>query len=179
MRRLGLISGSALLLVLLLGGAAFVGGQLMRQQAQANKSGQGLPAKLVTPAAGVPTSEPDARGDAISRDGNSILVCESNSIMSINPDGTVNKNGDCTMEVQVVIGHDTDLIHDVSALRNPAPSKEGNSYIIQQFTEPGSANDIGAGTAVRAWGTRSGNRIIARTLLYWNRSPLPAVTPGP
>ncbi len=171
------IIGGIVVLVVLLGGAAFVGGQLFRQQAQANKNGASLPAKLVTPAAGVPNTEPDARGDALSRDGNSIIVCESNPIMSINPDGTVNKNGRCTMEVEVVIGHDTAIIHDVSALRNPAPAKQGGSFVIQQFTEPGSADDIGAGTAVRAWGTLSGNRLVARTILYWNRQPQPAATP--
>ncbi len=178
MKRIWMIGGGIVVLVVLLAGAAFVGGQLFRQQAQANKSSASLPAKLVTPAAGVPTAEPDARGDALSRDGNTIMVCESNPVMSINPDGTVNKNGSCTMEVEVVVGHDTSFIHDVSALRNPAPAKKGDSYVIQQFVEPGSADDIGAGTAVRAWGTRSGNRLIARTLLYWNRSPQPAATPG-
>ncbi len=180
-KRSWIIIGGIVVLVVVLAGAAFVGGQLMRQQeqqAQANKSGPGVPVKLVTPAAGVPTAEPDVRGDAISRDGNSIMVCESNPVMSINPDGTVNKNGSCTMDVEVVINHDTAFIHDVSALQNPSPAKKGASIIIQQAIEPGSANDIDTGTVVRAWGIRSGNRIIARTLLYWNRSPQPAATPG-
>ncbi len=174
------IIGGIVALVLLLAGATIVGGQLFRtqQQAQKNQDSQALPRKLVTPAAGIPTADPDARGDALSHDGNSIMVCESNPVMSINPDGTVNKNGSCTMEVEVVVGHDTNFIHDVSALRNPAPAKQGGSIIVRQFIEPGSADDIGAGTAVRAWGTRSGNRLIARTLLYWNRSPQPAATPG-
>ncbi len=82
------------------------------------------------------------------------------------------------MEVEVVIGHDTTFIHDVSALRNPAPAKQGDSVIIQEYTEPGSPDDIGAGTAVRAWGQRAGDRIVARTILYWNRAPSPSGTPG-
>ncbi len=180
MKRIGMIAGTIIVIVLLLGGAAFVGGQLFRQgqEAQANASVQGPPQKLVTPATGVPTSSPDANGDALRRDGNSIFVCESNSGITINQNGTVNESGTCTTQVEVVVGHDTAFIHDVSALRNPSPAKQGDSVIIQQYTEPGSETDIGEGTAVRAWGSRSGNRVIARTILYWNRSPVPSGTPG-
>ncbi len=179
MKRTGLVIVGIVLLIVVLGAAAYVGGRLVQQQsqAQADNSKQALTVKMVTPAAGVPSTEPDVRGDALSHDGNSIVVCQSNPVMTINPDGTINKNGSCDSQVQVVIGHDTKFIHDVSALRNPAPAKQGGSYIIQQAIEPGSANDIGEGTAVRAWGQRSGNRLIAQTILYWNRSPQPSGTP--
>ncbi len=179
-KRSWIIIGGIVVLVLLLAGAAFVGGQLMRQQeqqAQANKSGQGIPVKLVTPAAGMPTAAPDARGEVTSRADNSIFICDPQNELSINPNGSVNEGGSCSPTVEVVVGHDTVLLHDVSALRNPAPSKKGQDIVIQQAIEPGSANDIDTGTVVRAWGTRSGNRLIARTLLYWNRSPQPAATP--
>src|SRR5512135_1713961 len=105
MKRVGLILGGIVVLVLLLGGAAFVGGQLFRQQqqAEAKNNTQSLPRKLVTPAAGVPTTAPDGRGDVTNRNGNSIFICDPTNDLSINPDGTVNQNGGCGPEVEVVI----------------------------------------------------------------------------
>jgi hypothetical protein len=41
--------------------------------------------------------------------------------------------------------------------------------VLQQAVEPGSANDIGNGTVIRAWGELTGDRILASTILYWNR----------
>jgi hypothetical protein len=180
MKKRILIIGGIVVLVVVLAGAAFVGGQLFQaqQQAQAKNNLQGAPRKLVTPAPEVPITAPDVLGDTIRRDGNSIFVCESNPTLSINPDGTINKNDSCTLEVEVVIGHDTVLLHDVSALRNPEPVKQGQDYVIRQIVELGSINDISAGTAIRAWGQLTGTRVVARTLLYWNRSPQPAVVPG-
>ncbi len=182
MKRIGIIVSGIVVLVLLLAGAAFVGGQLFRQQqqAQANNNTQNLPRKLVTPAAGVPSAQLDARGDVTRRDGNSIFMCDPNNTMFINPDGTVNQSGGCGPEVEVVIGHDTIFLHDVTAQQygnrvNPTP---GQDIVLTQAVEPGSAEDIGVGTAVRAWGQRTGNRIVARTILYWNRPARPSGTPG-
>jgi hypothetical protein len=177
-----LILAGILGLVALLAGAAFVGARLFRhqQQAQANNNTQGLPRKLVTPAAGVLTTSPDARGDVTRRDGNSIFICDPTNNLSINPDGTVNKSGGCGPETEVIIGHATVFLHDVTAQQyvQATMPRPGEDMVLQQAVEPGSENDIGEGTAVRAWGTRSGTRLIAHTLLYWNRSPRPSGTPG-
>ncbi len=183
MRRPVVIGGGLIVLVLLLGSAAFVGGQLFRQQqqAQAHNNTQALPRKLVTPAAGLPTAQPDARGDTTGRDGNSIFICDPANNLSINPDGTVNQNGGCGgSEVEVVIGHDTVFFHDVTAQQNGNNAKPtpGQDIVLTQSVEPGSATDIGTGTAVRAWGQRAGNRLVARTILYWNRQPRASGTPG-
>jgi hypothetical protein len=182
MKRIWIIAGVIAALVVLLGGAAFVGGQLFRQQqqAQANSNSQSLPRKLVTPAAGVPTTAPDARGDTTRRDGNSIFICDPTNTISLNPDGTVDKNGGCGPEVEVVIGHDTVFLHDVTARQygNSVRPTPGQDMVLTQAVEPGSADDIGNGTAVRAWGLRSGNRILARTVLYWNRPARPSEMPG-
>jgi hypothetical protein len=181
-RRLVISGAGILALVLLLGGAAFVGGQLFRQQeqAQASNNTQGLPRKLVTPVAGVPASEPDARGDTTRREGNSIFICDPTNTMSLNLDGTVNKDGDCAPVVEVVIGHDTVFLHDVTARQygNNVQPTPGQDLVLTQAIESGSADDISQGTAVRAWGQRAGSRIVARTILYWNRSPRPSGTPG-
>jgi hypothetical protein len=171
MKRTGFIIGGIVVIAVLLGAAAFVGGKLFNaqiQSAQGNNSSSG-PRKLVTPAAGVPGDPPTARGDVDHRDGNSLFLCEPNEAITINKDGSVNKESTCASTVEVVIGHDTVFLHDVTAQRNPVPNKQGQDYIIQQAIEPGTADDIAQNTAVRAWGDTSGNRVIARTILYWNR----------
>ncbi len=177
-----IIGSAVVVLILLLGGAAFVGGQLFRQgqQAQAKANTESLPRKLVTPAPGVPTTAPDGSGDVSSRNGNSIFICAPSSAPSINPDGTVNQNGACGPEVEVVIGHDTLFLHDVTARQygNSVRPTPGQDLVLTQAVEPGSPDDIGVGTAVRAWGTMSGNRLIGRTIVYWNRAPAPSGTPG-
>ncbi len=180
MKRTGLVIVGIVLLMVVLGAAAYVGGQLLRnQQETADKiNSAALPRKLVTPAAGLPATDPDARGDVTSRSDNSVVICDPNYDMSIDPDGSVNGSSDCGPSVEVLIGHDTVLIHDITALQNPKPDKQGQDAIIHQVTEPGSPADIGQGTAVRAWGVRTGNRLVARTLLYWNRAPRASATPG-
>ncbi len=180
MKRTGLVIVGIVLLVAVLGAAAFVGGQLLRsgQETAEKLDNAAPPRKLVTPAAGLPATDPDARGDVTSRADNSIVICDPNSNMSINPDGSVNQSSDCGPSVEVVFGHDTVFIHDITALQNPRPAKQGQDAIISQVTEPGSPADIGQGTAIRAWGVRTGNRLLARTLLYWNRAPRASGTPG-
>ncbi len=182
MKRVALIGGGVLTVVFLLVGAAFVGGQLLRQQqqAQANNNVVSMPRKLVTPAAGVPATAPDGRGDVTNRNGNSIIICDLTNDLSINPDGTVNQNGGCGPETEVVIVHDTVFLHDVTARQygNSVKPTPGQDIVLTQAVEPGSADDIGNGTAVRAWGQRAGNRIVARIILYWNRAPVPSGTPG-
>jgi hypothetical protein len=167
-------------LILLLAGAAYVGGRLLNGQGLPILS-SGEPRKQVTPAAEVPTTQPDARGNVIRRDGNSLFICEPlNDITLINEDGTVDSTGDCGPEFEVVIGHNTVLLHDVTARQyagSPMPGSD-EDLILQQAVEPGLAKDISEGTVVRVWGPLTGNRIAARTLLYWNRSP-PPLPPGP
>jgi hypothetical protein len=169
-------------LILLLAGAAFVGGQLIeaQQQAQGEKNMQDEPRKLVTPAAGVPITEADARGDITTRDGNSIMVCDT---ASINPNHKPNHqpevpandsntesptNQNCLSEFEVVITHDTVLLHDVTSRQYGSATKpaSGEDTIMNQVVEPGTLDDIGVGTRVFVWGRRSGNRIVADTLLY-------------
>jgi hypothetical protein len=168
---LPILGGVALVIVLV--GAAFVGGQLMRAQQQQAQSAATEPRKLVTRAPEVPMQPPDARGDLVRRTDNSLIICDPRHEPSINADGTVTENGTCAPEIEVIIGHDTNMLHDVSALRNPTISKDvQGDVVIQQYIEPGSAADIVENTAVRVWGERRGERVIARTLLYWNRSPV-------
>lgn len=172
MKRLRLIL-ILLILVVLFGSAAYLGGQLFRTatQAQDKANQQDGPRKLVTPAAGMPQEPPTARGDVQSRDGNVLVLCDTQESMSINPDGTVNQDTECSPTFQVVLEHDTQFLHDVTSQQYPKPDKSGEDYIIRQAITAGSADDIATATAVRAWGEVRGDRVIAHTVLYWNRAP--------
>src|SRR5262249_15152568 len=112
MKRIHWIIMLGVLLVIFLASAAFIGGQLFRtqQETQAANNAQGLPRKLVTPAAGLPAEDPTARGDVQRRDGNSLFICDPTDTMTYNPDGSVNKNTACSPLVEVVIGHETQLL---------------------------------------------------------------------
>src|SRR5690242_17059431 len=92
-----------LILLVLFGSAAYLGGQLFRtaEQAQDRAAQQDGPRKLVTPAAEMPQEPPTARGDVQSRDGNLLVLCDPQDSMSINPDGTVNQDTQCSPTFQV------------------------------------------------------------------------------
>lgn len=165
------------LLVVVLGVAAYVGGQLFRVQAraQAENNTQNAPRKLFTPAPGMPMQDPTARGDVQQRDGNTLTICDPRDGAAIGADGSTIENGTCGPMVQIVIGHDTVIWHDVTHLRNPVKPKEGEDFVISQVLEPGTADEIFQHTTVRVWGVRSGDRVTAETLLYWNNSPIPVI----
>ena len=180
MKRLWLtVSVVALLAVLV--GAAYVGGQLLSGggAAKGALAQVGPPQKLVTPAAGLPTEPFDARGDVTRMgDKNSIFICDVASELVIGKDGSVNRsNEECNPEIEVVIGHDTQLLRDISAKLNPGKTDSGKDVVISQVVEPANGDDITTGTAIRVWGDRRGDRIAARLVLYWNRVPVP-VGPG-
>lgn len=178
MKKRILTIGGILSLGLLLAGAAFVGGRLLRGQGLPKES-SGEPRILVTPAAEVPTTQPDALGIVTRRDGNSLFICEPmDDLTIIDDDGTVDSTANCGPEFEVVIGHNTVLLHNVTARQDAESSSSKEMLILQQTVEPGTAKDISAGTVVRVWGPLTGNRIAAHTLLYWNRSP-PPLPPGP
>lgn len=63
--------------------------------------------------------------------------------------------------VEVVITHDTQLYRNATDF-NSAPVNGK----IQEVVEPGVMDEIGENALIEAWGTREGDRLVARTLLY-------------
>ena len=175
-RRTGLIIGGVIALIVLLAGAAFVGGRLLNQTAPAGGPGNmvisGGPAggQTVTlqiePAKELPTAPPDARGLFAERKDNSIFVTIGNEFMvQVDKNGTVNTqtngNGD---KLEVVVTGETKIYKDVTqaSLNGPPPS-DGK---VQQQVAAGSLDEIGSNSFVSAWGERRGDRVIARVLFY-------------
>jgi hypothetical protein len=179
-RSLLLIAGGVVL-VLLLVGAAFVGGRLI--------SGQGLPLPLqpsgaqmitlgqggknttvsldVDPAPELPASPPDVKGIFQRRADNSLFIGTGQvSVMA-----QKSQSGVISMTshydgplVEVVITHDTTIYRDVTMKQFDNPPPAGKK--LQQVLEPGSADEIGANSMVTVWGDRRGDRITARVLTY-------------
>jgi hypothetical protein len=95
-KRTRLIIAGTLVLIALLAGAAFVGGQLLNANDKLQVA-QRPPQKLVTPAAGLPAGQPDGQGDVQTIGDSSFLICTPNPdrSLSVNPDGSVSKDKGC------------------------------------------------------------------------------------
>jgi hypothetical protein len=168
-----LIIGGGLLLVLLVG-AAFVGGRLLaRQPAQQERPAQqGLILEsrdqggVVHQEAGppperpeeLPDEEPDVVGVFTRRDGNSLFVGTGRLTAKASVDGTIETEYDGP-ELEIVVTHDTEIYEERIEIR----SEEGTP---EDIVQPGSLEDIVGNMMVRVWGEKRGDRITARVLVY-------------
>lgn len=176
MKRRTWIIVSFVVLVVLLAGAAFVGGRLLNQTAPTGGPGNmvisGGPAGGQTvslqlePAKELPSAPPDAMGLFAERKDNSIYVTIGDKFMvRVDKDGTVNTQTDGTGDkLEVVVTGDTTIYKDVTqaGLNGPPPS-DGK---VQQQVAPGSLDEIGSNSFISAWGERRGDRVIAEVLMY-------------
>ncbi len=175
-RRTKLIIG-VVALVVLLGGAAFVGGRLLNNQAAQPEGPSGLVMKGGGPGAGgisvqierakeLPEAAPDATGLFAQRKDNSIFVTIGNKFMvQVDKNGTVNSQTDGNgQQLEIVVTSDTVIYKDATEMVNmKAPPPDGK---VQQQVAPGSLDEIGQNSFVSAWGERRGDRVIARVLMY-------------
>jgi hypothetical protein len=171
------IVGGVVALIVLLAGAAFVGGQLLNQQAKpqgaggplvmrSGGSGEGGAAMSEVPvefesAKELPAAPPEVVGLFAERKDNSLFVTVGDGTFS----GSVDENGAMNTQVggnsqklEVVVTNDTLLYKDVTEVM-----ANGN---IQQKVAPGSLDELGQNSFVTAWGERRGDRLIAKVLLY-------------
>jgi hypothetical protein len=165
--------------VVLLAGAAFVGGQLLNKQAQsaspggpiimgsgpggADASGSMSSAISVQfeSAKELPATPPDVSGLFAERKDNSIFVTVGDGTFmgSVDENGTVNTQvGGNSQKLEVVVTNDTLLYKDVTEVMT-----NGN---VQQKVAPGALDELGQNSFVTAWGERRGDRLIAKVLLY-------------
>ncbi len=186
-KRTALIIAGVIVLVALLGGAAFVGGQLLNQQAPAGDPNsrvlaggpggkQGISVRLER-AKELPEAAPDVTGLFSERKDNSIFVTVGDKFMvRVGKDGSVDVQTDGNgQKLEVVVTSETTIYKDVTQLvdikTQPSDGK------VQQQVEPGSIDEIGANSFVSAWGERRGDRLIAKVLVY--SQPLMIKAPAP
>jgi hypothetical protein len=173
------------ILVILVAATAFIGGRMLNGRVR--PLGFGMPmgegdmmsiSVQVTPAAELPTTEPQTVGLFAERKDNSIFV----SAISIDAggkgvvveaDGGSGENGEPSVsgpkpdgpKKEVVITSETMIYLENTDFGEPKP--EANLTIQQTVTE-GSLDDLTSQSFVTVWGRKSGDRIIAEVLFISN-----------
>jgi hypothetical protein len=176
-KRILMISGIGMA-ILLLGGAAYVGGHLLNGQALPwgglNLLSRNGPREVhisrddIQPAKEMPETRADVWGVFDHRQNNSIFIGTGQVEVSIQKDdrsGEVetSSNYDGPL-VEVVVTPQTTIYVDVTLRQYNGEPPEGQS--IQQVVEPGSLDDIGLSSTMGVWGKKTGDRIIADILVY-------------
>jgi len=163
------IVSSVVVLVVLLAGAAFVGGRLLGDQELTGnnkgviKIGEGLIASTgtkieVLPAAEMPDTPPDVAGVFVRREDSSLFVGTGTVTFVI--DGDASYDGPT---VEVVSSHNTQIYRDDTTKQLAGVPPSGP---VQQVLKPGSLDEVGQNDVVSAWGERSGDRLVARVIVY-------------
>jgi hypothetical protein len=179
MKRNIVIAGAVLALLLLLGGAAYVGGQLLNGQGlPANapggpsglhlKSGNGQETSLdIEPSKELPQTPADVRGLFNHRQDKSIFVGTGKVTLSAkkDPSGNVEtSSSNSGPTVEVIVTNQTIVYHDVTLEQFNGPPPSGQK--LQQVLEPGSLDEIGDSSLVTVWGKQTDTRTIADVLVY-------------
>lgn len=169
------------LLILLVGAAAFIGGRMLNQRA--GPLGLGLPmgngdvmsvAIQITPAAELPTHEPEAIGLFVERKDNSIVLATlsmdaGSGGVAVQVGGgsepSVSGPSSDGPKTEVVITGETIIYLETTQMEEPPSSGE---HVLQQTVEEGSLDDLTTQSFVTVWGRKSGDRIIAEVLFISN-----------
>lgn len=173
-----LITGGIVLVVLLLAGAALIGGRLL--------NGQPLPGGIklfpgagngpqnvrsdpddIQPAKELPQTPADVRGLFDHRENNSIFVGTGRVTMMVQQDqsGNVESSSDASGPIlEVVVTNDTIVYHDMTLEQYNGQPPAGEK--IQQVVGPGSLDEIGQDSLITVWGKKTGDRVIADILVY-------------
>jgi hypothetical protein len=182
MRKRILIVGGIIVVVLLLAGAAFVGGQLVSGQGAPGPGTAGWHSALTNqgggssqhvgvqsiPAKELPQTPADADGIFDHRKDNSIFVGTGQARIMVQPDksGNVQASSSHTgPTVEVVVTPQTIVYRDVTMEQFDGQHLSGDVK-VQQVVEPGTLDDVGQNSFVTAWGKKTGDRVIADVLLY-------------
>jgi hypothetical protein len=170
------VAGVAVWLVLLLAGAAFVGGRLLSDESSksapialqgSDRSGRVMAREPdVEYSADLPPSPPDVIGLFDQRKDNSLFIHSGETTMNIKRD----EQGNVELEthadgprVEVIVNHDTLLYRDdtFTQYSNQAPAET-----LPQVLNPGELDEIGEHSSLQVWGEKRGGRIVAEVIVY-------------
>lgn len=176
-----LIIGGVVLLVLLTG-AAYVGGRLLNGQGVPG-FGPGGPAffmgngngnrqirlsdKDFLPAKELPQTPALEKGVFVRRQDNSIYIGTGEVRITVQKDRSGNVQSSADHDgptVEVVVTGQTTIYEDVTMQQFDGPPPEGQK--IQQVVQPGSLDGIGDSSMIIIWGRKTGDRVIADVLVY-------------
>jgi hypothetical protein len=176
MKRTGRIVGSLGLLALLLAGGAFMAGRLLGQGVGNLGAGDGAKVGIGTgdgevtevdfvKAEEMPDKPPDVVGAFVRRQDNSIFVDETDGsfVIAPNDDGSFSVANATGKISEVVVTAETVVYADLTLEALDEAVAEG---VLHQELEPGTVEEIGDLSFVRAWGEMRGDRLLASVLLY-------------
>jgi hypothetical protein len=164
------------LVALLLGGGAFMAGRLLGEGGGNPGSDDGLKVKIGTGngkvtevdyirAEELPEEPPPIAGAFERRQDNSIFVNETGGGFALEKgdDGKMSVTNATGKISEVVVTTQTDVYVDLSMETLDQAAAEG---VLRQIVEPGTVEEIGELSFVRAWGEMRGDRLVASVLLY-------------
>lgn len=177
-------------LVLFVGGAAFVAGRMLNQNAGPLGAG-GPPGSNnnsfsveIVRAKELPKNTPEVTGSFVERKDNTILltsaplesggggvVVDSQSGEGGDEESLTSKEMPSGPKIEVVVTNETVIYRDTTDFAE-APS----GGTIQETVGEGTLDDLNTDSMVRVWGRKSGDRIIADVLFY--SSPVLVKSPG-
>lgn len=183
MKRIVWIVGGFALLALLLVGGAFMAGRLLGQGV--GNPGAGDDAKVrigsgngeitevdFVKAEEEPEEPPDVVGVYVRRQDNSIFVDETDGgfTLASNEDGTLSVTNATGKISEIVVTTETIVNVDLTLEHLDEAIAEG---VLRQKLEPGTVEEIGDLSFVRAWGEMRGDRLVAGVLAY---TPPPVIS---
>jgi hypothetical protein len=171
-------------LVLVLAGAAFMGGRYLQKGPQLTtgggnglmiSNGPGGQTKFfskndILPAEELPKTAADAAGIFVRRQDNSLFIGTGRVQLQVRKDAN---NPDSTPEsaasydgpvVEVVATANTQIYRDATEL----PDISSTDTQIQQKVVPGDLDEVGQNSMINAWGKKVGDRLVADVILYSN-----------
>ena len=183
-KRVILIVAGVVVLVVLLAGAAFVGAQLLNGQGlpevglgggqkmmfgQGGKGGQMVQIQTI-PAKELPQQPADAKGLFDHRKDNSFFIGTGQVRMTVMKDQSGKVTSSSSHDgptVEVVVTPQTTIYQDVTMKQfGDQPPTSSGTLKVQQVVESGTLDDIGQNSVLTAWGSKTGDRIIAQVLVY-------------
>ena len=172
------------ILVIVVGAAAFIGGRMLNQKAGPlgfgmlfGGGGEGMISVSIqiTPAAELPTNQPEVLGLFVERNDNSIIL--SSVSMDAGGQGVVVANGGGEFmagspkdndgpKVEVIISNETTIYLETT--QPPSAPTAGETQVWQQTVAEGSLDDLTSQSFVTVWGRKTGDRVIAEILFISN-----------
>jgi hypothetical protein len=159
-RRRWVLWGGLAAVVILVIGAAFVGGRLLSQRHLVRTSGPGV--VEVKKAAELPDEPPVASGPVQKVEGKTITLetaAGGTGIIYFGPGGVEKKEGEWK-QIQVVVTQDTKIYKGIPL--SPEEMEKGGEF--QAKVEEATLADIKVGDHIVVWGQESGERLTAEVI---------------
>lgn len=111
----------------------------------------------------LPQTLVDVEGVFDHRQDNKIFVGTGGMTTVVQPGGAPQTSHDGPT-VEVLVTNETKIYKDVTMNQFSGPPPEGQQ--VQQVVQPGSLDEVGQGSMLTMWGTKSGDQITASVLVY-------------